>query len=363
MRKALIVIAALCAALSCKQAPRPPRPTIALVHSIVEDTTGIRSMVEREKGADGAIALIGDPADVAVLSHCFRTRARADNVDGRQKRDSLPDFAGETIQAILDTYNAPYSHFLGEGCSTDSLREAAVMGALAAWDTTSFRASTDARAKLRKASAKILIYTSSLQKEFGLFDVDTLLQLTGGQCPVLNPVDVILRRAKADGARNLAVWAPRAVKDARVWEKALGHQPQLTLSVHTPGEAVDIRNRLRDVLRQYLVTGLPLDALIIDSYDADEAPILAEIKLIRLSGTEEDQAFSEMLSKNFRIYNPADALADSTYALLRKENLFTHQIAWPQVKYYETQENEAGQVVLVEVGSTYVKNTYVPELH
>ena len=70
-----------------------------------------------------------------------------------------------------------------------------------------------------------------------------------------------------------------------------------------------------------------------------------------------------MLSKNFRIYNPADALADSTYALLRKENLFTHQIAWPQVKYYETQENEAGQAVLVEVGSTYVKNTYVPELH
>ena len=363
MRKALIVIAALCAVLSCKQAPKAPRPAIALVQSIVEDTTGIRGIVENKRGAEGAIALIGDPADVAVLSRRFLTEDRVDNVDGRHKPDSLPDFAGETIQAILDAFNAPYSHFLGEGCSTDSLREAAVNNALSAWDTTSFRASTGGRAKLRKASAKILIYTSSLQKEFGLFDVDTLLQLTGGQCTILNPVDILLQKVKADGARNIAVWAPQAVKDARIWEKAFGRRADATLSVHTPAPAVDIRNRFRDVLRQYQVTGLPLDALILDGYDMDENLIRAEIRLIRLGGTNEDQAFGEMLSKDFRIYNPADALLDSTYELLRKENLFTHQIAWPQVKYFETQENEAGEVVLVEVGSNYVKKKYVPELH
>lgn len=363
MRKATIVIAALCAVLSCKQAPKAPRPTIALVHSIVEDTTGIRGIVEKKKGADGAIALIGDPADVAVLSSLFLSRDQADNVDGRQKRDSLPDFAGETIQAILDAFNAPYSHFLGEGCSTDSLREVAVANALSAWDTTSFRASTGGRARLRKASAKILIYTSSLQKEYGLFDVDTLLQLTGGQCAILNPVDILLQKLRADGARNIAVWAPQAVKEARIWEKAFGQRSDATLSVHTPAQAVDIRNRFRDVLRQYQVTGLPLDALILDGYNMDENLIRAELRLIRLSGTEEDQAFNEMLTKDFRIYNPADALIDGTYEILRKENLFTHQIAWPQVKYYETQENEAGEVVLVEVGSNYVKKTYVPELH
>ena len=363
MRKALIVIAALCAVLSCKQAPKAPRPAIALVQSIVEDTTGIRGIVENKRGAEGAIALIGDPADVAVLSRRFLTEDRVDNVDGRHKPDSLPDFAGETFQAILDAFNAPYSHFLGEGCSTDSLREIAVTNALSAWDTTSFRASTGGRAKLRKASAKILIYTSSLQKEFGLFDVDTLLQLTGGQCTLLNPVDVLLQKVKADGARNIAVWAPQAVKDARIWEKAFGRRADATLSVHTPAPAVDIRNRFRDVLRQYQVTGLPLDALILDGYDMDENLIRAEIRLIRLGGTDEDQAFGEMLSKDFRIYNPADALLESTYELLRKENLFTHQIAWPQVKYFETQENEAGEVVLVEVGSNYVKKKYVPELH
>ena len=363
MRKALIVIAALCAALSCKQAPKAPRPAIALVQSIVEDTTGIRGIVENKRGAEGAIALIGDPADVAVLSSRFLSRDQVDNVDGRQKRDSLPDFAGETIQAILDAFNAPYSHFLGEGCSTDSLREVAVTNALSAWDTTSFRASTGGRAKLRKASAKILIYTSSLQKEFGLFDVDTLLQLTGGQCTLLNPVDVLLQKVKADGARNIAVWAPQAVKDARVWEKAFGHRADATLSVHTPAQAVDIRNRFRDVLRQYQVTGLPLDALILDGYDMDENLIRTEIRLIRLGGTDEDRAFSEMLTKDFRIYNPADALLDGTYEILRQENFFTHQIAWPQVKYYETQENEAGEVVLVEVGNNYVKKKYVPELH
>ena len=363
MRKVSIIIAALCAVLSCKQAPKAPRPTIALVQSIVEDTTGIRGIVENKRGADGAIALIGDPADVAALSSRFLIRDQVDNVDGRQKRDSLPDFAGETFQAILDAFNAPYSHFLGEGCSTDSLREVAVTNALSAWDTTSFRASTGGRAKLCKASAKILIYTSSLQKEFGLYDVDTLLQLTGGQCTILNPVDVLLQKVKADGARNIAVWAPQAVKDARVWEKAFGRRADATLSVHTPAPAVDIRNRFRDVLRQYQVTGLPLDALILDGYDMDENLIRAEIRLIRLGGTEEDRAFNEMLPGDFRIYNPADALLDATYEILRQENFFTHQIAWPQVKYYETQENEAGEVVLVEVGSNYVKKKYVPELH
>ena len=363
MRKALIFIAALCAILSCKQASKAHRPTIALVQSIVEDTTGIRGIVEKKRGAKGAIALIGDPADVAVLSSLFLNRDQVDNVDGRQRRDSLPDFAGETFQAIMDAFNAPYSHFLGEGCSTDSLREAAVNNALSAWDTTNIRGTMGGRAKLRKASAKILIYTSSLQKEFGLHDVDTLLQLTGGQCAILNPVDILLQKVKADGARNIAVWAPQAVKDARVWEKAFGRRTDATLSVHTPAQAVDIRNRLRDVLRQYQLTGLPLDALILDGYDRDENLIQAEIRLIRLGGTDEDQAFNEMLSKDFRIYNPADALLESTYELLRKENLFTHQIAWPQVKYYETQENENGEVVLVEVGSNYVKQKYVPQLH
>jgi len=352
---------------ACKQERSVPRETIGLVHSIVADTTAVHDLAANAgwRGADGSIALVGEPVDVALLARRFQHADRRDNVDGRHQRDSLPDFAGEKFDAILDAYNAPYSHFTASANSLDSLREVAVKGALHAWDTVCYRSATDHRGLLRKESAKILIYTSSLQARYGFFDVDTLQQLVGGKCHLLSPVDVQLDTALAHGQRNIAVWASDAVRETQVWERALEARKRTDshLAVFTPQKALDVRTQLRDILRQYQVTGLPLDALIIDNYQVNMAPLQSELGLIRLCGTEEDAAFDKMLSPQFRFYNPVDAIIDNTYSYLREHNLFAHKIAKPQVKYYESAESESGIIVLVEAASSYVQNAYVPEFN
>ena len=358
---------ALVAMAACKHVTSAPRETIGLVQSIVEDTTGLRNLAAQAgwNGADGAIALLGEPEDVVVLARRFAVTDRMDNVDGRQKPDSLPDFAGETFQALLDAYNAPYRQFISSEEGLDSLREVAVNGALQAWDTVCFRSATDGKALLKKASAKILIYASSLQAEYGLFDVDTLQQLVGGKSRLLSPVDILLDEALESGAQNILVWASEAVRESKVWEGALAgkHRTDATLAVFTPKPAVDVRTQLRDILRQYQVCGLPLDALILDSYGVELGPLQSEVGMIRLCGTEEDAAFDKMLSARFQFFEPAGALIRTTYALLREENLFAHRIAKPLVKYYESAESGSGQVVLVETSASYVNSTYVSSLN
>lgn len=365
MSKRIIYIAlALGGLLSCKGPASTPRQAIGLVQSIVEDSTGVRERVAQagKNGAEGSIALLGEPVETALLAARFQEVDLRDNVDGRARPDSLPDFAGERFDALLDAYNAPYSHFSE---SLDSLREVAVRGALHAWDTVCYRTASDPRGLLRKESAKILIFTSSLQAEYGLFDVDTLQKLVGGTCRVLSPVEILLDTVLSSGSRNVAVWAPDAVRETKVWDLAFErrHNPDATLAVFTPEPAVDIRTRFRGLLRQYQVTGLPLDALILDSYQVNIGPLLSELALIRLCGTEEDAAFAAMLSPSFRFFDPADALIDHTYSLLREENLFAHRVAKPLVKYYESAESKSGEVILVEVAASYVKNAYVCQQH
>ena len=97
--------------------------------------------------------------------------------------------------------------------------------------------------------------------------------------------------------------------------------------------------------------------------DIDLAFIQSELDLLSLGGTEEDAALNKLLSAHFHVYNPADVLIQATYNILREENLFSHRIAKPVVKYYESEESESGQVVLVETSASYVKSTYVSSLN
>ena len=126
---------------ACKHAVSVPRETIGLVHGIVDDTLGLRSVAARAgwSGADGVIALLGEPQDVLSLGRQFCATDRVDNVDGSEKRDSLPDFAGEIFHVYLDAFNAPYSRFSESPEGLEDLREIAVKGALHAWDTVCFR--------------------------------------------------------------------------------------------------------------------------------------------------------------------------------------------------------------------------------
>lgn len=362
MKRIIILgIAALAVVVSCSRRSTTLKSSLPLVQTIVADSTGVGRMVAQagKYGAEGSIAIIGQPQEVLPLARHFQTVDAVDNIDGRAVRDSLPDFAGERFDVILDAYSEDYAHFIPEGTdvfeSADSLREAAVRNAVFAWDTTCVRSS--------KTRAKILIFTSSMQGKFGISDVDTLQQLCGGKSMLLSPTSILLEQAYTSGARNIVVWTSRATRRSNAWQAVFAGKgwDDAHLAVLTPESALDIRTEFRNLLRQYRSSGRPMDALIVDSYSFDRTYLESECTLIRREGTEEDSTFSRMLSKGFRILDPQQALIRTTYELLRSQRLFTHRIARPALHYYETEEGEAGLPVLVEVTPAYVQETYVQD--
>ncbi len=362
-------LAALAVLFSCNRGAVALKSSLPLVVSIAADSTGTGRVVAQagKYGAEGSIAIIGQPEEVLPLSRHFQTADAVDNIDGRPVRDSLPDFAGERFDIILDAYNEAYAHFIPEGKdvfeSSDSLREAAVRNAVFAWDTTCVRSSSDSKQTLEKTRAKILIFTSSMQGVFGVSDVDTLQTLCGGKSILLTPTDILLEQAYASGARNLVVWTGRATRRSGAWQSVFARKGWVdaSLVVLTPESALDIRTEFRNLLRQYRSSGRPMDALIMDSYNFDRTYLESELSLIRREGTEEDSAFNKMISKGFRILDPQQALIRTTYDMLRSQRLFTHRIARPSLHYYETEEGESGLPVLVEVTPAYIQETYVQD--
>ncbi len=375
IKKYLLIPLALLAAAACKQVEVAPRPTLPLVYSIAADSTGVGRLVAQsgQRNGKGSIAIIGEPLNVISLARRFQGSDVVDNVDGTPDRDSLPDFAGETFDVIMDARFAPYSRFCSSALLLpdslrhyvlDSLREAAVVNAVCAWDSLSWRSAQDSEALLRKQSSKMLIFTSSLQAQWGLFDVDTLQQMCGANCFVLSPVHAMLDEAYAAGARSMAVWTTRDVHESGAWEAVFAHKgwADSYLSVLVPEPAVDIRTQLRSLLRQYRESGRVLDALLLDNYNVDLALLRSELNLIRAEGTEENAAFQSMLSPDFSFWDPASSIIRVTYKTMREHGLFTHRIARPSVHFYETAESAGGSPRLVETSAAYAQSTYVPNL-
>lgn len=366
MKKILISGIFLLAALSsCRQARPEPRPTIPLVYSILADSTGTAGLVARAGGAEGSIAIIGEPSDAIALARRFQFSDRVDNISGTASRDSLPDFAGESFDVVLDAYFSPYSEMVSGQEGLDSLREAAVKGAVFAWDSTCYRSQTDLRPLLFKQRAKILIFTSSLHSQYGLFDVDTLQQLCGGKSHLLSSALQMIQKALDGGARSIAVWTDRNTAASGAWEAVFNRfaGADASLEVLFTDQAVDIRTEFRDLLRQYRSSGKSMDALILDSYSADPSLLESELSIIRLAGIEEDRVFDNLLSPSFTVIDPLSTLVENTYRLLREEHLFTHRIALPAVKYYETEPAGDGEPILVEAAASYIQKAYVSDIH
>ena len=135
-----------------------------------------------------------------------------------------------------------------------------------------------------------------------------------------------------------------------------------TVEVITPDAALDVRTQLRNLLRQYQMRSERLDALLIDSYSVDLLPLQSELKMIRRKGTEEDEKFNRMLSSGFRFLDAASTVTQAAVRILREERLFTHRIALPDVRYFLTVESEDGGMSIVEAGSRFVQETYVPDI-
>ena len=192
--------------------------------------------------------------------------------------------------------------------------------------------------------------------------------MTGREALVLTPVEAMLETAAKSGCRSVAIWAPQEARSAYEHvAQAVASEMEVTV-VSTMGNGL-LRPAFRDMLRIFrsLKPKETLDAVLLDSFTADLEELNAEKEHIHRQITEEDMAFDRILMPHFRFIDPGIALTSALYRLLRERNLFTHDIAYPTIRYYETEENRDGDFVPVEVSAAYLSAhsnsaPYVPDI-
>ena len=367
MRNTILVLGAFLLLASCHERQVPVRDTIPYVKQLAVDTAGTYSLLEsyRSAGTAGSIAVIGEPEAAWQLATRLLAADEVDNIDGQARPDRLPDFAGESFDILMDQYNAPYTRMAAS--SPDSLREIAVRNAVMSIDSVAYSNALDPMSRLRKSRAKVFVLANSLLAEYGQFDIDTLFKMAGREALILTPVESMLETAAKAGCRSVAVWAPQEARSA--YEHAALAYPNMEVTVvSTTGNGM-LRPAFRDMLRIFrsLKPKETLDAVLLDSFTADMDELTAEQEHIHRQITEEDMAFDRILTPHFQFIEPNACLTSALYRLLRERNLFTHDIAYPSVRYYQTEENRDGEYVPVEVSAEYISahaNTepYVPDL-
>ena len=361
MKKRLPILALVLVAVACHERKEVVRDTIPYVKQMAEDSTGTFSLVKayRNAGTRGSIAVIGEPEACLQLAEQFLTVDDVDNIDGKPRSDRLPDFAGETFDILMDLYNAPYQRMAA--ASPDSLREVTVRNAVMAVDTVSYSYALDPSSRLPKMRAKVFVLASSLLAGYGQFDVDTLFKMAGREALVVTPVEAMLSAADRAGCKRVAVWAP-AEACAVYQETASLLYPDMTVTVIPAAGNAPLRQAFREMLRSFRnqrPSGV-LDAVLLDSFEANPDELVAEQEHIHRQITEEDMAFDRIMAPVFRFIEPRKSLTEACYRLLREQNLFTHDIAYPAARYYQTEENREGEFVLVQVSSDYLSSQKSP---
>jgi len=135
-------------------------------------------------GSKGSIAVIGDPKRCILLSDKLLNADYFDNVTGSYGSDGLPDFAGETVQSIMDYANAPYEGYIAAS-DTTFLKELNVRNALDAIYSKCSIGPNDREHSMSKNPAKMIIFVSSYVKEYGLSDIEQLFSSVGIDIPIL----------------------------------------------------------------------------------------------------------------------------------------------------------------------------------
>lgn len=183
----ILLIAAIAAPFSCSRKVEGGFDTIGYVDHLMADSLFLlKNMAASAGKPSGTITLIGDPRTCLLLSESMMACDYFDNIDARDIKDGLPDFAGETITSVLDFAHLPYSSLAASDQGRLVLRERAVRMALAAIDTSCVG-----------NPAKILIVCSPDLAEYGGDDISDLFEKTGCDVPVIYSTDSTFSFEKA----------------------------------------------------------------------------------------------------------------------------------------------------------------------
>ena len=201
--------------------------------------------------------------------------------------------------------------------------------------------------------------------EYGGFDVDTLLHSTNCRIPVIRPVEQMIDHAFSNNPRgdlSVAILCDPQYGQTGIYEKIFARKAAAqglkgaTCVVSTVSRRDSV---LHTFLRDYLAAGQtkPLDAILVDELSVDTDSLKVELAEIVSVMNESSMTIGKLIPRDFFLLSSFDEVSDCCYSFLREHNLFTHNIAKPQVSIYRPvrkPESEDDSIILIP--GSYVQN-------
>lgn len=366
LRKMLLLSVALLLLLpSCRRKAVEYRPTIPYVRTILADRTGHEMSVLRSVPAPSVqadISYIGPSAAADRFAELFRDYDCRDNVDGSFKPDGLPDFAGETLDCISDDSLAVAS---ADSSYISFLRERVVRDALCALDTALHISPYDIDGLGLKSRSKMIVLGTPAISRHGAFDVDTLFRSAGCGIPLFSPIEITFDKVLGSGGRRLmnvgVIYDPRFCSEQDYQElfaracRRHGHSGSLCFPLPS-GDRDSLVFRLLDA---YVSSGHGgvLDAVIIDDMYVNTDEVKNELARAVSVMNESSMTYGRLISKDFEVESCFELTAGAMYDYLRQHNLFTHNIAKPQLQTFRpVPRPEADDASVILIPGSYVQN-------
>lgn len=352
--KRIYFLLALALAVSCNSSKPEGKPIINLVGDIITDVNNPQhSLVADYNEADPAksIYVAGAPERCKPILMSLKSCDGHDNGDGRFAGDGLPDFSGEVICTILDFANTPYDRFLREG-KEDKLKEITVRTVLSAMDTLCYINEFDKNGVATKPRAKVVVLASPYASEFGQFDVDSMFRVLGCKLPVVYPLRSMLDEV-FEGRNSGAVVGVVAEKDsltARSYSSYVAEKGPAGSDCVVLASDPSASDPLLAFLDSCLVAGKtrPFDAILVDDTSVDADAMRRTLRRITMAGNEESLSYGKLIAPGCRILDVLSTVNAECYRLLRKDNLFRHDIAYPRSIEYKTVATSDGTIVLTQ---------------
>lgn len=327
------------------------RETVQYVRDVLADRDG------RDYSAIKASALV--PAyDIAIIgtdSICARISERLylhdlrDNISGRHIPDGLPDFAGET--------------FVNIAAEKTLDRTQSVMSVVRAVDTLAHVSPYDSEGSIRKKPAKIVVLADPMLAENVSFDVDTLFSSIGAGVMVVTPLELAIDKAFSgldpDLIASIGLMYDSEVATEQLYLDVLSRKadeygfPRADCCL-LPVEGTD--SLMHKMVNLYASHDheKPMDVVIVDNLDVDLNALETEVASMVSVMNESSLTYRRLVSDRFRLVSTYETTTEYVYDELRKDNLFTHDIAKPRFVGYRPVTNpQGGEIILIP--SSYVQ--------
>lgn len=347
-------ILATLVAVSCRDTVQSGRRAVPYVEKLIKDAGREFSLVSRFDARDpkGTIAVIGPEDRNALFFDRFIAGDDFDNIDGRRLPDQLPDFSGEVIDFIGDraaSYPELYS------TDQNALRTLTVKNFLAAIDTSFSIGAFDSERLRTRVASKMLVFTSPFSAACGAFDIDTLCLAGSRKIPVVYPAKAAF---KAQFDREIAHEHVIVITDsvsvaAKVYQRIFDEMAKErgVLGCGCVAVRLDSTASFPALINEYKSAGgnMPVSAVIIDDPEVSVEALEESLEYVRTAQTGANLNRRKLLTDALQIIDIRKVATDECYSILRKNNIFTHNIAYPVAgSYLIVNADEGDEQRLVE---------------